>query len=296
MKKNILRVAVVQHEGSADRNACWKLAVNGIKEAAAQGAELILLQELHAGLYFCQAENKEIFQLAETIPGPTTELLSDLAKQLKVVIVGSVFEKRAVGLYHNTAVVFEKDGQMAGKYRKMHIPDEPGYSEKYYFAPGDMGFNPIQTSVGKLGVLVCWDQWYPEGARVMALKGADILLYPTAIGWYPSDTEQAKNELVDAWVTVQRGHSISNCLPVLSCNRVGFEADPSGASDGMLFWGNSFITDAHGKLIKQASREKAETLIADIDLQETETQRHIWPYLRDRRVEFYGELLKMYAV
>ncbi len=291
----MLRVGLVQHEGSADRDICLQQTINGIKAAAAQGAELILLQELHAGLYFCQTENKNIFQLAETIPGPTTNLISELAKQLQVVIVSSIFEKRAVGLYHNTAVVFEKDGRIAGKYRKMHIPDEPGYSEKYYFAPGDIGFNPIKTSVGNLGVLVCWDQWYPEGARAMALKGADILLYPTAIGWYPRDTAEEKNDLVDAWVTVQRGHSIANCLPVLSCNRVGFEADPSGASDGMLFWGNSFVTNAHGKIMTQASREKPETLIADIDLQQTERERHVWPYLRDRRVDAYDVLLNMYG-
>jgi N-carbamoylputrescine amidase len=293
VKKKSLRVALVQQPGNSDKNASLEFTVNKIKEAAAQGAELVLLQELHANLYFCQSENKDFFQLAETIPGPTTHLLSDIAKQLKVVIVSSIFEKRAVGLYHNTAVVFEKDGSIAGKYRKMHIPDEPGYSEKYYFAPGDLGFNPIKTSVGNLGVLVCWDQWYPEGARVMALRGADILLYPTAIGWYPSDSDTEKNDLVDAWVTVQRGHSIANCLPVMACNRVGFEASPN--SDGMLFWGNSFVTDSHGKILKQASREKSEVLIVDIDMTETEKKRHVWPYLRDRRTDAYEVLLDMYG-
>ncbi len=292
---NILSVSLVQHAGHQDRNACLDQTISGIKEAANQGAQLVLLQELHAGTYFCQSEDKEVFKQAEAIPGPTTELLSNLAKEHKLVIVGSIFERRAAGLYHNTAVVLERDGSIAGKYRKMHIPDDPGYYEKYYFAPGDLGFTPIQTSVGKLGVLVCWDQWYPEAARIMALAGAEVLLYPTAIGWYPEDTPELKDDLVDSWVTIQRSHSIANCLPLLSCNRVGFEPDHTGATSGIQFWGNSFITGPHGKILKRASCEKAEVLVVDIDRNEIEETRHVWPYFRDRRVDAYKDILNRYS-
>lgn len=290
-----LKVGVVQQAGYNEREEALAASYAGIKEAAAQGAELVLLQELHAGPYFCQHESMDIFERAETIPGPTSEFLSQVAKELNIVLVGSIFEKRAVGLYHNTAVVFEKDGRLVGKYRKMHIPDDPGYYEKYYFAPGDLGFKPIQTSVGKLGVLVCWDQWYPEAARIMSLNGADILLYPTAIGFYPGDDEELKHDLVDAWTTIQRSHSVANCLPVAVCNRIGYEADPSGVTAGLEFWGSSFITGSHGKVKARASRDQAEVLVAEVDFKESQEMRHVWPYLRDRRVDAYDELLKRYV-
>jgi N-carbamoylputrescine amidase len=291
----LLRVGLVQQKGYADKKTALTESYKGIQEAAKKGAELILLQELHAGYYFCQTENMEIFDTAEAITGEITTFLSNTAKEFNIVLIGSLFEKRAIGVYHNTAVVFEKNGLLVGKYRKMHIPDDPGYYEKYYFAPGDLGFKPIQTSVGKLGILVCWDQWYPEAARIMALNGAEILLYPTAIGWYPTDTEEVKNDLVDAWVTAQRGHSIANCLPVVACNRIGYEKDPSGVTEGLMFWGNSFMTSAHGKIKAQASRENAEVLVADIDMNESREKRHIWPYFRDRRIDAYQEILKRYV-
>lgn len=294
MKKQ-LKVGIVQQRGYVNKEEALANSLKGIKEAAALGAELVLLQELHAGPYFCQHENMALFDLAESIPGPTTDFLAKTAKELNIVLVGSVFEKRAVGLYHNTAVVFERDGMLAGKYRKMHIPDDPGYYEKYYFAPGDLGFKPISTSVGKLGVLVCWDQWYPEAARIMALNGADILLYPTAIGWSNADAPKLKNEMLDAWKIIQRSHSVANCLPVVVCNRVGHEADPSGVTEGILFWGNSFITGAHGAVKAEASCDQAEVLVAEIDLMESLEMRHMWPYLRDRRVDAYGDLLCRYV-
>ena len=290
-----MKLALIQQTGHENKKSALAETYKGIQEAVKQGAELVLLQELHAGNYFCQTEDINILDKAEPIPGETTEFLSKIAKEFNIVIVGSIFEKRAVGVYHNTAVVFEKDGSIAGKYRKMHIPDDPQYYEKYYFTPGDLGFKPIQTSVGKLGVLVCWDQWYPEAARIMALNGADILLYPTAIGWFTDNSEELKNDLVDAWVTVQRGHSIANCLPVAACNRVGFEADPSKVTEGLIFWGNSFITGAHGKIKAQASRENPEVLVADIDLNESRETRHIWPYFRDRRIDAYQEILSRYV-
>jgi len=292
--KKFLKIGLIQQKGFSEKKEALEESLKGIKYAAEQGAELILLQELHAGLYFCQRESIDLLAEAESIPGETTEFLAKVAKDLKVVIVGSIFEKRAPGVHHNTAVVFEKDGSIAGKYRKMHIPDDPGYYEKYYFAPGDLGFKPISTSVGKLGILVCWDQWYPEGARIMALNGADILLFPTAIGWYPSDTPELKNDLVDSWITAQRAHSISNCLPVAACNRVGYEGDPSKVTDGIQFWGNSFITGAHGKIKAVASRDEAEVLISDIDLNESREMRHVWPYFRDRRIDAYEEILRRY--
>jgi len=293
--KKLLKIGLVQQKGYSGKSEALAETLKSIKSAVSQGAELILLQELHAGMYFCQHESIDILEQAEPIPGETTNFLSKAAKDNNVVIVGSIFEKRAPGVHHNTAVVFEKDGSLAGKYRKMHIPDDPGFYEKYYFAPGDLGFKPIQTSIGRLGVLVCWDQWYPEAARIMALNGADILLYPTAIGWYPEDTEELKNDLVDSWVTSQRGHSIANCLPVAACNRVGYEEDPSKVTEGILFWGNSFVTGAHGKLKAQASRDKAEVLVTEVDLNESQEMRNVWPYFRDRRIDAYDEILKRYV-
>ena len=265
-----------------------------IRQAAAQGAQLILLPELHNGPYFCQHENTAFFDLAESIPGPTTERLATIAAELGVVIVGSLFERRAAGLYHNTAVVLERDGTLAGRYRKMHIPDDPGFYEKFYFTPGDLGFTPIRTSVGTLGVLVCWDQWYPEAARLMALAGADLLLYPTAIGWDPTDDPAEHHRQLEAWLTVQRGHAVANGIPVAACNRIGFEADPSGQLDGIRFWGNSFITGPQGELLASAPNEEATTLIGAIDLDRSEQVRRIWPYLRDRRIEAYHDITKRY--
>ena len=289
-----IRVAVVQHANSGEYSIDLNASIAGIRRAAAQGAQLVLLQELHTGLYFCQVEDTEFFDLAETIPGPTTNTLGDLAKELGLVIVCSLFEKRATGLYHNTAVVLDTDGSIAGKYRKMHIPDDPGYYEKFYFTPGDLGFTPIQTSIAKLGVLVCWDQWYPEAARLMALAGAEILLYPTAIGWNPADDRAEQLRQQEAWITVQRGHAVANNLPVLSANRVGFEADPSGQTEGSLFWGASMIVGWQGELIAQADSESVTEVLATLDLDRTEQLRRWWPYLRDRRIDAYGDIVKRY--
>jgi N-carbamoylputrescine amidase len=289
-----IRVAVVQHANSGEYSIDLNASIAGIRRAAAQGAQLVLLQELHTGLYFCQVEDTEVFDLAETIPGPTTNTLGDLAKELGLVIVCSLFEKRATGLYHNTAVVLDTDGSIAGKYRKMHIPDDPGYYEKFYFTPGDLGFTPIQTSIAKLGVLVCWDQWYPEAARLMALAGAEILLYPTAIGWNPADDRAEQLRQQEAWITVQRGHAVANNLPVLSANRVGFEADPSGQTEGSLFWGASMIVGWQGELIAQADSESVTEVLATLDLDRTEQVRRWWPYLRDRRIDAYGDIVKRY--
>ena len=266
----------------------------GIIDLAKRGAELIVLQELHNTLYFCQVEDVENFDLAEPIPGPSTELYGRLAKDLGVVIVTSLFERRAPGLYHNTAVVIEKDGSIAGKYRKMHIPDDPAYYEKFYFTPGDLGFKPIQTSVGKLGVLVCWDQWYPEGARLMALAGAEILIYPTAIGFESSDTAAEQARQREAWITVQRGHAIANGLPLVAVNRVGHEPDPSGQTNGITFWGSSFVAGPQGEILKQASTEKAEDLLVEVDLSHSENVRRWWPFLRDRRIEEFKDLSKRF--
>ncbi len=263
-----------------------------IRSCATQGVELIVLQELHNGLYFCQTEDPAVFEQAETIPGPSTESFGKLAKELEIVLVLSLFEKRAPGLYHNTAVVIEKDGTIAGKYRKMHIPDDPAYYEKFYFTPGDLGFEPIQTSIGKLGVLVCWDQWYPEAARLMTMAGAEILIYPTAIGWENTDSQEEKQRQVDAWITVQRGHAIANGLHVISCNRTGFEPDPSGVTNGIQFWGNSFVAGPQGEMLAQASNDNNENLVVDIDLSRTETVRRMWPFFRDRRVDAFGDLTK----
>lgn len=289
-----LTVALVQQTNSD--NACQNMAKSnaGIRDAAKQGAQLVVLQELHRSLYFCQTEDVDVFDLAETIPGPSTNTLGELAKELGIVIVASLFEKRATGLYHNTAVVLEKDGTIAGKYRKMHIPDDPGFYEKFYFTPGDLGFEPIQTSVGKLGVLVCWDQWFPEAARLMAMAGAEVLIYPTAIGWDPRDDNAEQTRQKDAWVISQRAHAVANGVPVISCNRVGHENDPSGQSEGIQFWGNSFIAGPQGEMLSEASNTDEQILVVELDQKASENVRRIWPYLRDRRIDHYQDLTKIY--
>lgn len=287
-----MKVALIQQSNTANVTANIQKLENNIRTCAAQGAELIVMQELHNGLYFCQTEDPETFNLAESIPGPSTERFGQLAKELQVVLVLSLFEKRAAGLYHNTAVVIEKDGSIAGMYRKMHIPDDPAYYEKFYFTPGDIGFEPIQTSVGRLGILVCWDQWYPEAARLMAMAGAEMLIYPTAIGWESTDSASEKERQLGAWVTVQRGHAVANGLHVISCNRVGHEPDPSGATNGILFWGNSFIAGPQGELLVQASNNREENIVLDIDLTRTETVRRMWPFFRDRRIDAFGDITK----
>ena len=291
--KKILPVALVQESNQGSAEANLDVIGTRIAEAAGNGAKLVLLQELHNGAYFCQHQCVTEFENAEPIPGPTTERLSELAKKHGVVIVGSLFERRGAGLYHNTAVVLEKDGSLAGKYRKMHIPDDPGFNEKFYFTPGDMGFHPIDTSVGRLGVMVCWDQWYPEGARLMALAGADLLLYPTAIGWDPTDEQDEKDRQRGAWILSHRGHAVANGLPVLSCNRVGHEPSPIGRS-GIDFWGSSHVLGPQGEFLAEASTDKPQVLMADVDLRRSEDVRRIWPFLRDRRIDAYGDLLKRY--
>jgi N-carbamoylputrescine amidase len=288
-----LVVGLVQQSCSAKRSENIGKSIKGIREAAARGASLVVLQELHTGLYFCQSEDTAVFDQAETIPGPSTATFGALAKELGIVLVTSLFEKRAPGLYHNTAVVFEKDGAIAGTYRKMHIPDDPGYYEKFYFTPGDLGFNPIDTSVGRLGVLVCWDQWYPEGARLMAMAGAEILIYPTAIGYDPRDPEDEQQRQRDAWITIQRSHAVANGIPVVSVNRVGFEADPGGGP-GALFWGSSFVAGCQGEFLARAGEGREEVLTVELDRQRSEDVRRIWPYLRDRRIDAYGDLVKRY--
>ena len=292
---NTLKIGLVQHPCTEDRNRNLAASIAGIRDAAARGAHLVLLQELHTGVYFCQAEDISRFDQAEPIPGPTTEELGKAAKELSVVVVGSLFERRAPGVHHNTAVVLEADGSLRGTYRKMHIPDDPGYYEKFYFTPGDQGFTPIATSVGNLGVLVCWDQWYPEAARLMAMHGADILLYPTAIGWDPRDDEAEKNRQREAWITIQRAHAIANGLPLVTCNRVGIEPDPSGRSPGIQFWGSSFIAGPQGEFLVQASSEKPEVLVAEVSRRRTEDVRRIWPFFRDRRIDAYQDLVKRYG-
>jgi len=289
-----LKVSLIQQSCSADRAANLATTERGLREAHARGAQLVLLQELHTGPYFCQTENSAFFDLAEPIPGPSTEQLGALARELELVIVASLFERRAPGLYHNTAVVLERDGSMAGRYRKMHIPDDPGFYEKFYFTPGDLGFMPIDTSVGKLGVLVCWDQWFPEAARLMALHGADLLLYPTAIGWDPRDNDAEKSRQRDAWITSQRAHAIANGLPVVVANRVGHEMDPSGASDGIVFWGSSFVAGPQGEILTETGQDET-VLVADVELGRSESVRRIWPFLRDRRIDAYADLLKRYG-
>jgi len=289
-----LKAALIQQSCSNDRMATLAKSCAMIRSAAAGGAVLIVLQELHTGPYFCQVEDPALFDLAEPIPGPSCTVLGDLARTLGVVIVSSLFERRATGLYHNTAVVFEADGTIAGMYRKMHIPDDPGFYEKFYFTPGDLGFTPISTSVGKLGVLVSWDQWYPEAARLMALAGADLLIYPTAIGWDPHDHEDEKVRQREAWITIQRSHAVANGLPVLVVNRVGFEVSSEKPETGIQFWGSSFVAGSQGEILAEGSRDGEEVLQVELDLKRSETVRRIWPFLRDRRIDAYGEILKRY--
>lgn len=289
-----MKVATIQHKAKVNEKSTLDFLSREIKLAAKNGAKLICLQELHNGPYFCQVESVDFFDLAESIPGPSTDFFGKLARELHVVIVTSLFEKRAAGLYHNTAVVIEKDGSIAGKYRKMHIPDDPGFYEKFYFTPGDLGFEPIQTSVGKLGVLVCWDQWYPEAARIMALKGADLLIYPTAIGWDLSDTPEEKARQKDAWMTIQRSHAVANGIPVVSINRVGWESSPESDSKGIQFWGNSFIAGPQGELLMSSSESDEATAVFEIQVEKSEQVRRWWPFLRDRRIENYDPILKRY--
>lgn len=289
-----MKVGIIQQTCTANRKENMQKLARSIKEVAAQGAELVVLQELHNSLYFCQTENTELFDLAEPIPGPSTEFYGAIARECGVVLVTSLFERRAAGLYHNTAVVFEKDGTIAGKYRKMHIPDDPAYYEKFYFTPGDMGFNPIQTSVGKLGVQVCWDQWYPEGARLMALAGAEILIYPTAIGYESSDTEEEQSRQREAWTTVQRGHAVANGLPVVAVNRTGHEPDPSGQTRGIQFWGSSFVSGPQGEMLYRAPIDEEVATVVEIDMKRSENVRRWWPFLRDRRIECFEGLTKRF--
>ena len=290
----MLKIGILQQHNVADRTDNMMRLAKGIEDLAKRGAQLIVLQELHNSLYFCQVEDVNNFDLAEPIPGPSTGFYGELAKQFGVVIVTSLFEKRAPGLYHNTAVVIEKDGTIAGKYRKMHIPDDPAYYEKFYFTPGDLGFHPIETSVGKLGVLVCWDQWYPEAARLMALQGAEILIYPTAIGYADEDTPEEQQRQREAWTTVMRGHAVANGLPVIAVNRVGFEPDPSNQTPGIQFWGSSFIAGPQGELFYRASENEEESLVVEIDLERSENVRRWWPFLRDRRIDDYTEITKRF--
>ena len=288
-----MRVALIQQAKTADIDKNKKDLAESIREAAQKGAELVVLQELHNSLYFCQVESTDNFDLAEPIPGTSTEFYGAIAKECGVVLVTSLFERRAAGLYHNTAVVFEKDGSIAGMYRKMHIPDDPAYYAKFYFTPGDLGFHPIKTSVGVLGVQVCWDQWYPEGARLMALQGAELLIYPTAIGWESSDTEDEKARQLGAWQMVQRGHAVANGIPVIAVNRCGWEKDPSGQTNGISFWGYSFVAGPQGELLAEAGTEP-ETIIVDIDMKRCENVRRWWPFLRDRRIDEFSGLIKRF--
>lgn len=288
-----LTVALVQQSCCTDKDLNIAKSREQIHNAAALGAKLVVLQELHTGPYFCQSEDTAMFDLAEPIPGPATEVFSSIAKECGIVLVTSLFERRAAGLYHNTAVVFECDGSVAGIYRKMHIPDDPAFYEKFYFTPGDLGFNPIETSVGKLGVLVCWDQWYPEAARLMALAGAEMLIYPTAIGWDTADTQDEKDRQLDAWITIQRSHAIANGIPVLAANRVGFEESPDNGN-GILFWGNSFVAGCQGEFLGRTGDKKDELLVVKLEKNSSENVRRIWPFLRDRRIDAYDDLLKRY--
>ena len=287
-----MKVGFIQQSNTQDYNNNLSNTLTKISELASQGAQLIILQELHTHLYFCQTESQENFKLAEPIDGPTSTSLATAAKKHHVVLVGSIFEKRSNGIFHNTAIVLDSDGTMAGHYRKMHIPDDPGYYEKYYFTPGDTGFTPISTSLGKLGILICWDQWFPESARLMALAGAELLIFPTAIGWDNNDSDEEKQRQLDAWVTIQRSHSIANNLPLISVNRTGFEFDPSKQTSGIEFWGNSFACDAMGKIIHTCEQSIDESSIVEIDVHETEKQRLVWPYFRDRRIDAYSDLTK----
>ena len=290
---NPIKTALIQHSFGPDRAANVAKSLEAIRQAAQSGAKLVILSELHTSLYFCQIEDPKLCALAEPIPGPLTDTFAKTARENGIVLVGSFFERRAAGLYHNTAVVFETDGSIAGLYRKMHIPDDPAYYEKFYFTPGDLGFHAIQTSIGKLGVLVCWDQWYPEAARLMALDGAQLLIYPTAIGWEPSDTAEEKQRQLDAWVTSQRAHAIANGIPVLSVNRIGFEASPVGRG-GIQFWGHSFAVGCQGEYLAKSDSEKEALLMVEVNLDQTEEVRRIWPFLRDRRIDAYGDLTKRF--
>lgn len=294
MKENILKVGLVQQSNTENIQHNKEKLEHNIRELAEKGAQLVVLQELHNSLYFCQTEDVDKFDLAEPIPGPSTEFYSKIAAECNIVLVTSLFERRAAGVYHNTAVVFEKDGTVAGLYRKMHIPDDPGYYEKFYFTPGDIGFKPINTSVGKLGVQVCWDQWFPEGARLMALQGADILIYPTAIGYEPGDLKEEQERQREAWITVQRGHAVANGLPVISVNRTGYESAPSGNGNGIQFWGSSFVCGPQGEILSQASQDKEENLLVEINLTRSEHVRRWWPYLRDRRIDKFEGLLERF--
>ncbi len=290
-----MKIGIVQQSNGIDKHANIKKSLEAIKACKQNGAQLVVLQELHCGIYFCQAEDTTMFDMAETFPGESFEVFGNAAKEHDIVLVTSLFEKRAPGIYHNTAVVFERDGSVAGKYRKMHIPDDPAYYEKFYFTPGDLGFKPIQTSLGKLGVLVCWDQWYPEAARLMALNGAELLIYPTAIGWESSDLQEEKDRQFDAWQTVQRGHAVANGLPVIAVNRVGHEADWTGVTGGIEFWGQSFVAGPQGELLYVAPKDKEVNQVIDIDSKRTEDVRRIWPFLRDRRIDAYSDILKRYV-
>ena len=291
--KSPLIVTAVQQPCNADRQTNLDFSITQIRAAAALNADLVVLPELHLGPYFCQNEDHQTFDLAQPIPGQTTEILATVAKEANIVIVSTIFEERAPGLYHNTAVVFDKDGSIAGKYRKMHIPDDPGFYEKYYFTPGDLGFTPIETSIGKLGVLICWDQWYPEAARLMALAGAEILIYPTAIGWDAEDTDEEQQRQLNAWITIQRAHAVANGIPVIACNRIGFEKAPDSDA-GIQFWGNSFIAGPQGEFIEQADATENKLLVATLDSARSERVRRIWPFLRDRRIDAFGDITKRF--
>ena len=293
--RRTIKVGLIQQSCTGNTAENMDKLKHSIEDVASKGAELVVLQELHNTLYFCQTENTSLFDLAETIPGPSTEFYSGIASANGIVLVTSLFEKRAPGLYHNTAVVFDKDGSIAGKYRKMHIPDDPAYYEKFYFTPGDLGFEPIQTSIGKLGVQVCWDQWYPEGARLMTLKGAEILIYPTAIGWESTDTPEEKARQLGAWVISQRGHAVANGLPVIAVNRVGHEPDPSKQTNGIRFWGNSFVAGPQGEILAQADNMKEENIVTEVDITRSEEVRRWWPFLRDRRIDEFDKLTKRFV-
>lgn len=293
--RRTIKVGLIQQSCTGNTAENMDKLKHSIEDVASKGAELVVLQELHNTLYFCQTENTSLFDLAETIPGPSTEFYSRVASANGIVLVTSLFEKRAPGLYHNTAVVFDKDGSIAGKYRKMHIPDDPAYYEKFYFTPGDLGFEPIQTSIGKLGVQVCWDQWYPEGARLMTLKGAEILIYPTAIGWESTDTPEEKARQLEAWVISQRGHAVANGLPVIAVNRVGHEPDPSKQTNGIRFWGNSFVAGPQGEILAQADNMKEENIVTEVDITRSEEVRRWWPFLRDRRIDEFDKLTKRFV-
>jgi len=295
MNSKAIKIGIIQQANTADVEANISKLEKNIKNCTANGAQLVVLQELHNSTYFCQTEDVDVFDLAESIPGSSTRRFGALAKELNIVLITSLFEKRAPGIYHNTAVVFEKDGTIAGKYRKMHIPDDPAYYEKFYFTPGDLGFKPIETSLGKLGVLVCWDQWYPEAARLMALQGADLLIYPTAIGWESTDSADEKKRQLDAWMISQRGHAVANGIPVVSVNRTGHESDPSGQTNGIQFWGNSFVAGPQGEILQQSSSDQEENQVLEVSISHSEDVRRIWPFFRDRRIDAYKKILKRFV-